>query len=102
MGTKTIGLREDVYERLHARKRDGESFTDLVDRLIDESETHWEETFGTLPREEADDLEVIAERSRSASNVGHADRQRDALAAFGGGSDDSSDPGNEDEGSNDS
>jgi predicted CopG family antitoxin len=35
-GTKIIGFRENVYERLKAREREGESFTDLVDRLIDE------------------------------------------------------------------
>jgi len=39
MGTKTIGVKEDVYDRLKARKRDGESFTDLVDRLLDEAQT---------------------------------------------------------------
>ncbi|MCL9817453.1 antitoxin VapB family protein [Natronocalculus amylovorans] len=38
-GTKTIGVKEDVYDRLKARKRDGESFTDLVDRLLDEAQT---------------------------------------------------------------
>ena len=37
MPTKTIGVREEVYERLRARKRDDESFTDLIDRLIDEN-----------------------------------------------------------------
>ena len=48
MPTKTIGVREEVYERLRARKRDDESFTDLIDRLIDESEGDWREGFGSL------------------------------------------------------
>ena len=82
MGTKTIGLREDVYERLRARKREGESFTDLVDRLIDESETDWESTFGTLPSADAAELETIVRRSRERSGHSAADRQRDALRAF--------------------
>lgn len=93
VGTKTIGLREDVYERLKARKREGESFTDLVDRLIDETAGDWRETFGSLGTEEAAELERIAAQSREATGRGLADRQARALEAFadavdGGGGDD--------------
>lgn len=82
MGTKTIGLREDVYERLRERKRGDESFTDLIDRLLEESSTDWRETFGTLPEEEASALERAVERSRAAASRGHADRQRTTTEAF--------------------
>ena len=82
MGTKTIGLREDVYERLKARKRDDESFTDLVDRLIDETSTDWRETFASLPAAEAAELERHARRSREASSSGQASRQDAAIDAF--------------------
>ena len=82
MGTKTIGLREDVYERLKARKREGESFTDLVDRLIDETTVDWRETFGSLPAEEAAELERVATQSRRAVGRGLAERQDRALEAF--------------------
>jgi len=82
MGTKTIGLREDVYERLKARKREGESFTDLVDRLIEETTVDWRETFGSLPSEEAAELERVAAESRRATGRGLADRQERAMAAF--------------------
>jgi len=34
MPTKTIRVSEDVYDRLKTRKRDDESFTDLLDRLV--------------------------------------------------------------------
>lgn len=83
MGTKTIGLREDVYERLKARKREGESFTDLVDRLIDETSHDWRETFGSLDTGEAAELERLAAQSREATGRGLADRQTRALEAFG-------------------
>jgi predicted CopG family antitoxin len=33
MSSKNISLREDAYERLAARKREGESFSDVVLRL---------------------------------------------------------------------
>ena len=35
MAKKTIRIPEDVYERLEARKRDGETFTELLERLLD-------------------------------------------------------------------
>ncbi|QWC19098.1 antitoxin VapB family protein [Halorubrum sp. 2020YC2] len=61
MPTKTIGVREEAYERLRARKRDDESFSDLIDRPIDESEGDWREGFGSLSAEEADSLrEAVA------------------------------------------
>ena len=35
----TVGLRQDVYTRLRSKGRFGETFSDLVSRLIDEIET---------------------------------------------------------------
>jgi predicted CopG family antitoxin len=82
MGTKTIGLQDDAYERLKARKREGESFTDLVERLLEETTTHWQEGFGTLPATEMDELEATVAESHSRTDQGLADRQRRALDAF--------------------
>lgn len=36
MGTKTISLSEEAYDRLQCRKREGESFNDVVNRLAGE------------------------------------------------------------------
>lgn len=47
MGTKTIRVRDDVYERLKARKRPDESFSELLDRLTDR-DTQFERGFGAL------------------------------------------------------
>jgi predicted CopG family antitoxin len=79
MGTKTIGLREDAYERLKARKRDDESFTDLVERLLDEATADWREGFGTLQQEELEELERFVGESRSRTGEGLTKRQRDAF-----------------------
>lgn len=47
MGTRTIRVRDDVYERLKARKRPDESFSDLLERLTDR-ESDFERGFGAL------------------------------------------------------
>lgn len=83
MGSKTIGIRDEVYERLKARKRDDESFTDLVDRLLNESTPEWREGFGTLSKEDGDELERIVERSRSQTAAGLESRQLEAIEELG-------------------
>lgn len=35
MGTKTVRLDEDVYERIKAHKRDDETFSETIQRLVD-------------------------------------------------------------------
>jgi predicted CopG family antitoxin len=79
MGTKTIGIKDDVYERLKARKREDESFTDLMNRLLDESTVDWREGFGTLDADEAEELERAANTSRTQLSDGLAARQQEAL-----------------------
>lgn len=51
MGTKTIRVREEVYERLKARKRPDESFSDLLDRLTDR-DAEFARGFGALSHTE--------------------------------------------------
>lgn len=79
MGTKTIGLRNDVYERLKARKREDESFTDLMDRLMDETKPDWRDEFGTLSKEEGDELEAIVRESHKTMGEGLSKRQAETL-----------------------
>lgn len=79
MGTKTIGVREEVYERLKARKREDESFTDLVNRLLDETTSDWREGFGTLETDDADELEQLVAESRNRASSGLSTRQNEAL-----------------------
>lgn len=47
MGTRTIRVRDEVYDRLKARKRPDESFSDLLDRLADR-DAGFEQGFGAL------------------------------------------------------
>lgn len=87
MGTKTIGLREEVYERLKARKREGESFSDLVDRLVEERRTDWREGFGTLPDGAAEELESAANASRESTAAALSERSDEATEALSSDSD---------------
>jgi len=79
MGTKTIGVKEDVYERLNARKREDESFTDLMNRILDETKADWSAGFGTLDAAAADELEQLVMTSRERTGAGLGERQRTAL-----------------------
>ena len=47
MGTKTIRVREEVYEQLRAQKRPDESYSDLLERLADR-DAAFERGFGAF------------------------------------------------------
>ncbi|MFB6087992.1 MAG: antitoxin VapB family protein [Haloarculaceae archaeon] len=75
MGTKTISLADDAYEKLKRRKREGESFSDVVRRLaggVALSEYH-----GVLDEETADELASVVERRREERSATHRDRVED-------------------------
>lgn len=82
MATKTIGITDDVYERLAARKRGDESFTELIDRLLEEATPDWRKGFGTLSAEDAEALRAAASESRASLGQGLAERQDRALDAI--------------------
>ena len=49
MGIKTISIREDVYETIKSMKREDESISDAVERLITKKkEADLEDFFGVL------------------------------------------------------
>ena len=82
MGTKTIGLDDEAYERLRAQKRDGESFSDTVKRITEAVASDWREGFGRLDDETADGIAAAVAESRESTDRGLADRQRRALEAM--------------------
>jgi predicted CopG family antitoxin len=80
MATKTISLDEEAYERLKARKKEGESFSETVKRLA--GERSWNEITGILSEDEAANLAAAIEEGRTKSSE-RSDRLTAALDEVG-------------------
>lgn len=72
MGTKTISLADDAYEKLKRLKREGESFSDVVRRLT--GDVSLAEYYGVLEDETADELERVIESRREQRSETHRAR----------------------------
>lgn len=83
MGTKTIGVTDEVYDRLVAEKRDDESFTDTIARLIDTATSDWRHGFGRYRDDDGREFEHIVEAAGESHADGLARRQDDVLEAMG-------------------
>ena len=82
MGTNTISLEEEAYERLEAEKRDGESFSDTIKRLTSEVSVDWRHSIGTYSGEQAEAFAEAVHKSHKATNRGMAHRQQEANSEF--------------------
>lgn len=82
MGTKTISLADDAYEKLKAHKREGESFSDVVRRLT--GGVSLAEYYGVLDDETADELEGIVDERRTERSETHRERVQELAEEFDG------------------
>jgi predicted CopG family antitoxin len=48
MASKTISIRDDVYRSLKDARREDESFSDVIERLLKKDKTDLSEYFGSL------------------------------------------------------
>jgi predicted CopG family antitoxin len=78
MTTKTIGVKKETYERLAAEKRDDESFSDTIDRLVENARSDWRSSFGKL-EDEGDELREAVEEQRNDLALSEAERQEKTL-----------------------
>lgn len=64
MGSKTISLEDSAYAKLKAAKRPGESFSDVIHRVLADSKPSLTDFEGLLDREAAEDLAKTIARMR--------------------------------------
>lgn len=72
MGTKTISLADDAYERLKAEKREGESFSDVVRRVT--TSVDLESYYGVLSEETGAELATFVSDRRGERTENHRER----------------------------
>ncbi|HDM23167.1 MAG: antitoxin VapB family protein [Methanomicrobia archaeon] len=70
MGTKTISIKDNVYEILKNSKKEGESFSDVIERLAKKKNMDIMEFFGKLKDKEIlDSIEKDSKKIRKLSEV---------------------------------
>jgi predicted CopG family antitoxin len=62
MSTKTISIREDVYSLLSRAKREDESFSEVIERLLSSQRTDLSSYFGALKDDPL--LDILEEDSQ--------------------------------------
>jgi predicted CopG family antitoxin len=68
MGTKTLSIRDETYTMLKSAKLEGESFSDVIDRLLKKEKGELSVYFGALKDEELlDGLEEDSRKIRELS-----------------------------------
>lgn len=71
MGTKTISIREDVYNLLKSLKKEDESFSDVIGKLAKKRKSDLSEYFGALK-----DSKVLNEIEEDTRKIRASARQR--------------------------
>ena len=67
MSTKTVSLRESAYRKLKSLKRQGESFSDVVERISEEKNQSLEDLEGSFP--EIGEVKDKLEKEREEFNT---------------------------------
>lgn len=62
MATKTVSLRETAYEKLRKLKKEGESFSDVVERISEDQKQKLQKFSGNFP--EIGEVEEELKRER--------------------------------------
>jgi predicted CopG family antitoxin len=63
MATKTISIKEEAYKQLKALKTDGQSFSDVILKLTEESRGNFANIIGEGANAETSDIREARERA---------------------------------------
>ena len=74
MTSRTVSLEASAYERLRLAKREGESFTDTINRILKDSQPSFSRLAGVLSREDARLVRSGIQRMRELERRAEADR----------------------------
>ncbi len=70
MATKTISIREDVYNILTSLKKEGESFSDVIYKLTKKRKPNLRDYFGVLKDSKAiNDIEEDIKKMRDSARL---------------------------------
>lgn len=75
--SKTIALSESAYSKLKARKREGESFSDVVDRMAGERSLL--EIAGTVSQEESEEFRAAINEARESMDRSAEETYREMI-----------------------
>lgn len=72
MGSKTLTITEEAYNRLKAEKREDESFTETITRILGETHSDWRRGFGRYSGADGEELERVVTHSKRGVGEGLA------------------------------
>ncbi len=68
MGTKTISIRDEVYDTLRSLKRENESFSDVIGKLAKRKKSNLSDYFGALKNSKVlDEIEKDCKKVRASA-----------------------------------
>lgn len=76
MVVKTITVTEDAYKALKMVKRDSESFSDTIKRIVNDKKTDISKFFGILSKEEGDELAKAIKENRKRFDRDAREREK--------------------------
>lgn len=76
--SKTIALSESAYRKLKARKREDESFSDVVDRMAGERSLL--ELAGTVSQEDSEEFRAAINEARESMDRSAEETHREMVA----------------------